>query len=88
MRAARRHNLVAFAKDTGQRAWSVAHSKTSDYATPALATLGGVPQILVLANDQVLGVRPEDGALLWSQPHGLDRRGAAAPRWCCPAIAC
>ena len=74
-----KNNLAAFAKDTGKRVWSVSHSKSVNYATPALATLGGVPQILVLANDQLLGVKPEDGSLLWSQATGWTEEASRAP---------
>lgn len=74
-----KHNLAAFAKDTGKRAWSVSHAKTVNYATPALATLGGVRQILVLANDVAFGVKPEDGSLLWSHPTGWTEEASRAP---------
>lgn len=74
-----KNNLAAFAKDTGKRAWSVSHSKAVNYATPALATLGGVRQVLVLANDQLLGVKPEDGSLLWSQATGWTEEASRAP---------
>jgi outer membrane protein assembly factor BamB len=60
------HNLLAFDKATGKLAWSVQHTNTTGYGTPAVGTIGGVPQILVLAADKVFAVKPEDGALLWS----------------------
>ena len=74
-----KNNLAAFAKDTGKRVWSVSHSKAVNYATPALATIGGVRQILVLANDRLLGVKPEDGSLLWSQATGWTEEASRAP---------
>ena len=74
-----KHNLAAFAKATGKRAWSVSHSKAVSYATPALATVGGVRQLLVLANDRLLGVKPEDGALLWSVPTGWTDEASRTP---------
>jgi outer membrane protein assembly factor BamB len=74
-----KHNLAAFAKESGQRVWSVSHSKAVNYATPALATLAGVRQILVLANDLLLGVKPEDGSLLWSQATGWTEEASRAP---------
>ena len=53
------------------------------------ATLGGGPQVVVVAGDMVFGVRPEDGALLWSHPTGWPaRRRASRRRSCCPATAC
>jgi outer membrane protein assembly factor BamB len=60
--------LIALDRATGSVAWRVSHSKASGYASPVAATLGGVPQLVVLANDLVYGVRPEDGSLVWSHP--------------------
>ena len=74
-----KNNLAAFAKDTGRRVWSVSHSKVVNYATPAVATIAGVRQLLVFANDQLLGVRPEDGSLLWSQATGWTEEASRAP---------
>lgn len=71
--------LVAFDKATGAIAWSVSHSKTSGYASPVLATLAEVPQLLALANDIVYAVRPEDGGLLWSLPTGWSDESLRAP---------
>lgn len=74
-----KHNLAAFAKATGKRAWTVSHSKAVNYATPAVATVAGVRQLLVFANDQLLGVKPEDGSLLWSQATGWTEEASRAP---------
>lgn len=74
-----KNNLAAFAKDTGQRVWSVSHAKAVNYATPSVATIGGVRQLLVLANDTLLGVKPEDGSLLWSQATGWTEEASRAP---------
>jgi outer membrane protein assembly factor BamB len=74
-----KNNLAAFAKATGRRVWSVSHSKAVNYATPALATVAGVRQLLVFANDQLLGVNPEDGSLLWSQATGWTEEASRAP---------
>lgn len=62
------HNLVAFDRATGKDAWSVAHSKKTGYASPIIATLGGVQQVVSLTADQAFGVRAEDGKLLWNHP--------------------
>jgi outer membrane protein assembly factor BamB len=74
-----KNNLAAFAKDTGKRAWSVSHAKSVNYATPSVATIGGVRQLLVLANDSLLGIKPEDGSLLWSQATGWTEEASRAP---------
>jgi outer membrane protein assembly factor BamB len=61
-----KNGLIAFDAKSGAKAWSVSHSTTSGYSTPVLATIHGVPQVVVLANDKVFGASPKDGALLWS----------------------
>jgi outer membrane protein assembly factor BamB len=71
--------LVALDKATGATAWSVAHTKATGYSSPVAATLGGVPQVLVLANDILYGVRPEDGSLLWSHPTGWGEEAMRPP---------
>ncbi|HEX6739978.1 MAG TPA: PQQ-binding-like beta-propeller repeat protein [Vicinamibacteria bacterium] len=71
--------LVALDQASGEVAWSVAHSKTSGYASPVLATLGGGAQIVTLANDMVYGVRPQDGSLVWSHPTGWTDESLRAP---------
>ncbi len=37
----------------------------SGYSSPQLATIGGVPQVLLLNGEGVISVNPADGALLW-----------------------
>jgi outer membrane protein assembly factor BamB len=73
------HNLSAFDAATGQRLWSVAHSKKSGYGSPVQATLGGEAQVLVLAGDLVYGVRAEDGALRWSHATGWTGESSRPP---------
>jgi outer membrane protein assembly factor BamB len=73
------HNLSAFDAATGQRLWSVAHSRKSGYGSPVHATLGGEPQVLVHAGDLVYGVRAEDGALRWSHPTGWTEESSRPP---------
>ena len=60
------NNLLAFDKGSGELAWSAAHGSYGSYASPKLATLCGVRQIVAPAGDRVYAVRPEDGSLLWS----------------------
>lgn len=58
--------LLAFNRTTGALAWRGAHSKSRGYASPVLATIAGVRQIVASAGDRAFGVNPETGALLWS----------------------
>jgi outer membrane protein assembly factor BamB len=59
--------LVAYDRETGDRAWSVFGSQIS-YASPALATIDGRAQILSVNESDVTGHDPLDGRLLWSFP--------------------
>jgi outer membrane protein assembly factor BamB len=70
------HNLVAFDRATGRLAWSAHHAGSTGYASPVLATIAGVPQVLIAASDKVAAVNPADGALLWS--HAIPAQGEAS----------
>ncbi|HYO25783.1 MAG TPA: PQQ-binding-like beta-propeller repeat protein [Lacipirellulaceae bacterium] len=61
------NSLVAYDRLTGQRAWG-AGSRRSSYATPVLATLQGVEQIVLVNEDFVTAHRASDGAVLWEHP--------------------
>jgi outer membrane protein assembly factor BamB len=56
--------LVAYDAASGERRWLVA-SRGGSYSSPHLATLDGVPQIVLLRGQGAHSVAPADGALLW-----------------------
>ena len=58
-------SLAAFRIENGELAWSCAE-EMSAYASPELRNVGGVPQILYVAETEVFGVTPESGEVLWS----------------------
>ncbi len=60
-------SVVAYNKTTGAKLWSVLDD-SSAYASPMYVELAGVPQILTYTGDRVLGLKLEDGALLWEHP--------------------
>ena len=60
-------SLVAYHKDTGQRIWS-GGSDVASYSSPALATLGGVRQVLIVNQDWLASHRLADGHTLWRHP--------------------
>jgi outer membrane protein assembly factor BamB len=60
-------SVVAYHKDTGEPVWSVLDDQQA-YTSPSLATIGGERQILVVSARRLMGLRPEDGALLWDFP--------------------
>jgi outer membrane protein assembly factor BamB len=63
----RRRSIVAYHRLTGARVWSTLDDQAG-YSSPMLATLAGVPQVLVFAGQRLLSVSPDTGALLWSYP--------------------
>jgi outer membrane protein assembly factor BamB len=60
-------SVVAYDRQTGERAWSALDDKQA-YSSPMLVTLGGVRQLLVLSATRLVGLRPVTGEVLWE--HG------------------
>jgi len=60
-------SLVAYDQDTGEVVWA-AGDDASGYASPFVATLAGVRQIVILNGSSVAGHAIEDGRVLWSHP--------------------
>ncbi|HUG92696.1 MAG TPA: PQQ-binding-like beta-propeller repeat protein [Planctomycetaceae bacterium] len=59
-----RVSLVAYHRDTGEEVWRAGREQLS-HASPALATLAGVRQILCINEDTVTGHDPATGRELW-----------------------
>lgn len=55
--------LVAYDLASGEPRWTQARG--GSYSSPHLATLAGVPQVVLLSSSGASGVALEDGALLW-----------------------
>jgi outer membrane protein assembly factor BamB len=62
----KQHYLVAFDPASGTVAWSSSPGAGAVYVSPVLATLHGVPQLVTVSNEKVMGLSPADGSLLWS----------------------
>ncbi|HKO95529.1 MAG TPA: PQQ-binding-like beta-propeller repeat protein [Pyrinomonadaceae bacterium] len=60
-------SVVAYNKLTGAPIWKALDDGQA-YVSPMLVNLAGRRQILVISASRVLGVAPENGALLWSHP--------------------
>jgi outer membrane protein assembly factor BamB len=58
---------VAYDKLTGKVIWRVLDDQAA-YSTPMLVTLAGQEQLLVVTEHRAVGLRIEDGALLWTTP--------------------
>lgn len=56
--------LAAYDAATGKSRW-VGPPHSGSYTSPHLATINGVPQILLLSAPGAIGVSPATGALLW-----------------------
>lgn len=63
----RGRSVVAYNRVSGQRAWS-ALDDTQAYSSPMLVTLAGVRQILVFSASRLMGLTPDEGAVLWEFP--------------------
>ena len=59
--------VVAFDLATGDEKWRWSADGTA-YASPLLATLGGVKQVVALTAKKVVGLGLADGKLLWETP--------------------
>jgi outer membrane protein assembly factor BamB len=60
-------SVVAYNKMSGAPVWRVLND-TQAYVSPMLVELGGRRQIVVVSSSRVVGLAPENGALLWSYP--------------------
>ena len=60
-----RATLVAFDKVSGELLWKAGDS-TASYSSPIAATLGGVEQILFVAEDVLIAFSIDTGEQLWS----------------------
>jgi outer membrane protein assembly factor BamB len=56
--------LAAYDLATGKPRWQGAY-RGGSYSSPQLLTIGGLPQVVLLAGSGASGVSPADGALLW-----------------------
>jgi len=60
-------SVVAYNKDTGAPVWQALDDKQA-YTSPALVTLAGQRQILMVSAQRAAGLATEDGNLLWDFP--------------------
>lgn len=61
--------FIKLDKATGQLVWRVLDDgggmSGSAFSSPIPTVIGGIPQILVQTRDNLVGVNPEDGSVLW-----------------------
>lgn len=63
--AASSQPLICFDANTGEERWRAGSGQIS-YSSPSLASLDGVPQILLVSEDQLASYDPATGEELWS----------------------
>jgi len=74
--------VVAFNKKDGSIAWKK-QDFTVSFSSPLLIDLDGQPQLVVFAAEQIVGLNPTDGDLLWSYPHRTEYGlNISTPVWC------
>lgn len=64
-------SVVAYNKNTGAPVWRVLND-TQAYVSPMLVELAGRRQIVVVSASRVVGLAPENGALLWEYAWDTD----------------
>lgn len=64
-------SVVAYNKNNGAPVWRVLND-TQAYVSPMLVELAGRRQIVVVSASRVVGLAPENGALLWEYPWSTD----------------
>lgn len=60
-------SVVAYDRLTGEPVWTSLDDPQA-YTSPMLVRLAGERQILVVSRERAMGLRPEDGSLLWEYP--------------------
>ena len=71
-------SLVAYDQETGEILWQGGDDRSS-YASPFVATLAGIRQIVILNARSVAGHDPADGRVLWSHPSPSGQPNVAQP---------
>jgi outer membrane protein assembly factor BamB len=62
------HSIVAFDKDSGKVVWKM-HDFINSYSTPKIVEVDGKDQMITFMAQEVIGVDPGSGELLWKFTH-------------------
>lgn len=71
-------SLVAYDQETGEVIWKAGDDQSA-YASPFVATLAGIDQIVILNAHSVAGHAIGDGSILWSHPWPSGQPNVAQP---------
>jgi len=75
------HALVAFNQKTGKVVWQKQDFRNSP-SSPVLIKVDGQDQLVAVMSDDVIGVNPDTGELLWKHPHSTSwGLNIALPLW-------
>ena len=64
-------SVAAYHRLTGDPIWQALDDRQA-YTSPMLVMLGGIRQILFVSATRAVGLKPDDGALLWEYPWATD----------------
>jgi outer membrane protein assembly factor BamB len=70
--------LAAYDARTGAQRWT-GQSGGAGYSSPHLATIDGVPQVLLMRGARTISVSPADGTLLWDHNSGQPATSIVQP---------
>ena len=73
--------LIAFDLNTGKEVWR-GGSRQISYGSPSLATVNGITQIVVMAEDHAVGHNPDTGEELWA----FERPGSSSAEANCSQV--
>lgn len=71
-------SLLAYDAERGDMVWA-GGSAPAGYSSPVLATLAGVPQILMFNGRRIAAHAPDTGTVLWDYPWGVGHPHVAVP---------
>ena len=71
-------SFLAFDQSSGKIRWKNG-DETATHATPALASIDGVNQIIFLCRSGLIGINPKEGSVLWKQDFPFKVSTAASP---------
>lgn len=80
-------SMLAFNKNTGQLLWKTGNERIT-HATPVVATLHGVRQIIYFMQSGLVSVSVVDGRELWRFPYKFNVSTAASPVVCDDIVYC
>lgn len=63
------HAFVAFDQKTGAVAWKTVQNFANSPATPLLINVAGQDQLAAPMSDEIVGIDPNNGWVLWTYPH-------------------